>query len=415
MNTMRRTAILAFLLALLSGCAGERDGLAPAPTLPARPPTLITPTVAVPSPEGALDLRAAWEGIQATLDDLARAYNTGDAELLRTTVDQRNVPLRRLVQERFDAYQRASVGGGGAFAYRVTGVEPRHAGFVLAHINTASGLRADWLFREVDGRWRLSEPTEEQLGERFNIESEHFVFHTYAWSGDANQELAAMMEQARDQVVNKLGREPEGRYNVYVRPIFGLTPPADAGALAWYRAATRPRGDRIEIYAPGSYAFGAYDPDEGWQGLLGQVLVHEYTHLVHLRSFPEYYGLSDWMSEGLAEYVADNPRAEIVSAAVREGRIIPIVDRSNVTAPQDLDHLSLLERDVGLAYGLAYALTAHIVERYGGIEGFWNLAGAMRRAPGTGEARYDAAMREVFGVSFAEFDAGWREWLRQRY
>lgn len=412
MNTMRYTAILAFLLAVLGGCAGGRDGLAPAPS-----PTVITaaPTVAVPLPEGMVDLRAAWTGIQATLDDLARAYNTGDAELLRTTVDQSNVPLRRLVQERFDAYQRASVGGGSAFAYRVTGVEPRDLGFVLAHINTASGLRADWLFREVDGRWRLSEPTEEQLGERFNIESEHFVFHTYAWSGDANQELVAMMEQARDQVVTRLGREPEGRYNVYVRPIFGLTPPADAGALAWYQAATRPRGDRIEIYAPGSYAFGAYNPDEGWQGLLGQVLVHEYTHLVHLRSFPEYYGLSDWMSEGLAEYVADNPRAEIVSAAVREGRIIPIVDRSNVTAPQDLDHLSLLECDVGLAYGLAYALTAHIVERYGGIEGFWKLAGAMRRAPGTGAARYDGAMGEVFGVSFAEFDAGWREWLRQRY
>jgi hypothetical protein len=75
----------------------------------------------------------------------------------------------------------------------------------------------------------------------------------------------------------------------------------------------------------------------------------------------------------------------------------------------------LLQADIGLAYGFAYALVAYIVEEHGGLDGFWKLAGEMRKTPGTGVARYDGAMQAALGVSFEEFDAGWRAWLEANY
>jgi len=311
--------------------------------------------------------------------------------------------------------QASALGGADSFSMKVVALEPRELGFVQAHVERDGWLRYDWLFREVDGRWLLSEPSEKQLGERIEIESEHFTVHTYAWAEPTNEKLVELMERAREQVVERLGKGPDGKYNIYIRPIFGFTPPASAGAIAWYRSAARPRGDRIDIYAPGSYVFGGYDASASWEADLYATLVHEYTHLVNQRSFMPIAEMRDWMFEGLAEYVSDSQRAEEVRAAVRADKIIPIVDPTGGVNPQDLDHLYILERDRSLAYGLSYALVAYIVQEHGGLEAFWALAEAMGETPGTGVARYDGAMRATLGVGYEEFDAGWRAWLKQNY
>jgi hypothetical protein len=431
---MRRLILALAALALLAGCAGRQAAAPPAPTSPPAPsapapsapaptgaPATSEPAASAPATQGAtpaadspVDLDAAKAGIQATLDDYARAYATNDLQLLESTVDQSNAPFRRLVEERFTTSQ-GSVLGADAFRLAVKDVEARGLGFVQAHIERDGWIAYDWLFREVDGRWLLSEPSEEQLGERFTFESEHFTYEAYHWSDDVNQKLAALMERARTQVGERLGTLPEGKYTVRLRPIFGLTPPSPPGAVAWYAAAGRPRGDRMHINAPGGYQFGGYVAADGWEADLYSTLVHEYTHLVNQRSFMPTAEMRDWMYEGLAEYVADSPRAGEVSAAVQSGNIIPIIDPNGGTNPQDLDHLYLLERDRSLAYGLSYSLVAYIDQELGGLEKFWELARAMNETPGTGEARYDGAMQKVFGKSYREFDQGWREWLRQNY
>jgi hypothetical protein len=419
---MRRiTLALCLMATLLAGCAQSPAAVPtapPAPTQAAAPTAAPTQAAAEPTaaaPAGAPDDTAIEADIQATLDDHARAFNENDLELLASTVDQSNAPFRRLVEERFNNYQSSIFAGGGGWEFTLNGTEQRDLGFILAHVDRQDGLREDWLFRQVGDRWLLSEPTEGELGERYTFESEHFTYQAYHWSDDLNQKLAELMERAYTKVGEKLGTVPEEKYTVNIRPIFGLTPPSDPGALAWYQAAARPRGDRMQINAPNSYQFSQYDPQAGWEDLLFRVLTHEYTHLVHVRSFPQYYGLSDWMVEGLAEYVADNPRSGQVSAAVASDNIIPIVNRENLTTPQDLDHLSLLTQDVSLGYGLAYSLVAYVADTYGGIDGFWKLCGAMRAASGTGEARYDRALQAAFGVSYDEFDAGWRAYLKEKY
>jgi len=427
---MRRLLPAILALALLAGCAGPQAAVpptsAPSPAATAaREPTAApeptaaseataAPTAAAPAESGTADPEAARAGIQATLEDYVRAYNTNDPQLLQSTVDQSNAPFRRLVQDRFDTFQR-SIQAGTERSLEVVEVAPRDLGFVLATISDGGGLRYGWLFREVDGRWLLSEPTERQLGERETLESEHFNYRTYAWADDINPRIMELMEEAYAVVTERLGAEIDFKPTVDIRPIFGISPPQPATALAYYRSGSRPREDRMVIFAPNSYAFGFYDSAKGWEGELRETLVHEFTHLVNQRSFIPIASMRDWMYEGLAEYVSDSPRAGQVSLAVQNDKIIPIVDEAGGPNPQDLDHLYLLERDVSLAYGLSYSLVAYIDQELGGLEKFWELARTMNQVSGTGVARYDAALQRVFGLSYAEFDAGWREWLRQNY
>ncbi|MFV9504753.1 MAG: hypothetical protein AB4911_09330 [Oscillochloridaceae bacterium umkhey_bin13] len=410
---------LILAVALLVGCTTNQPTAEPPPPLAPEATAIViapdTPASAPVNPPTGTDPVALEQAIQATLDAYVRAYSENDPDLLRTTVDQTNAPIRRLVQERFENYQGSALRRSGFPQLRVSAITPRELGFVQVQVDSIGGVRYDWLMREVDGRWVISEPTERELGERITIESENFTFYTYAWADPVNARLVELMEQARVQVGERLGALPEGKYNVYIRPIFGITPPASSGAIAWYTSAARPRGDRMDIYTPGSYVYSWYDANEGWEPDLYQTLVHEYTHLVNQRSFMPVATMRDWMYEGLAEYVSDSPRADEVSAAVRADRIIPILDPAGGTNPQDLDHLYLLERDRSLAYGLSYSLVAYIDQELGGLDTLWELARAFNETPGTGEARYDGALQRVFGLSFAEFDAGWRAWLRANY
>ncbi|MDW8405295.1 hypothetical protein [Chloroflexus sp.] len=414
---MRRVSWLILFAFVLAACTPQTVQ-PPAPT--AAPPTAV-PATNVPAPSeptpvaAAQTPEAAAAGIQQALDTYVEAYNTNNVELLRSVVDQTNAPFRRLVEERFNTFQESSFGGSRFSRMRVLEVKQREHGFWQAAIDDG-GYRRDILFRQIeDGRWVMSEPLEAQLGAKIKIDNEYFTLNTYEWSAEVNEVIEDMVLRARQQVIDTLGRTPENKFNVYLRPIFGITPPVNPNSLAWYSAGSRPRNDRVDIFAPFSYAFGAYDPMVGWEGELYSTIVHELTHWAYTRAFAQEYRITDWMSEGLAEYVSNNPRRNAVSAAVRMGRIIPLVDPNGGVRPQDMDHMTTLEVDRGLAYGFAYSLVAYIVETQGGLDGFWRLAAAVRDTPGTGIEFYDKALQKAFGMTYEEFDAGWRQWLKENY
>ncbi|GIW91957.1 MAG: hypothetical protein KatS3mg109_2389 [Pirellulaceae bacterium] len=409
---------LILLLVILTACTPQtvqtpastvaEPTAAPTAVVTSVPPT-VAPTADTLTPE------AVAAGIQQVLDDYVEAYNTNNVELLRSVVDQTNAPFRRLVEERFNTFQESSFSGSRFSRMRVLEVKPREHGFWQAAIDDG-GYRRDLLFRQMeDGRWVMSEPTEEQLGAKIKIDNEYFTLYTYEWSAEVNTIIEDMVLRARQQVIDTLGRTPENKFNVYLRPIFGITPPVNPNSLAWYSAGSRPRNDRVDIFAPFSYAFGFYDPNVGWEEELYSTIVHELTHWAYTRAFAQEYRITDWMSEGLAEYVSNNPRRNAVSAAVRRGRIIPLVDPNGGVRPQDMDHMTTLEVDRSLAYGFAYSLVAYIVETQGGLDGFWRFAAAVRDTPGTGIEFYDKALQKAFGITYAEFDAGWRQWLKENY
>jgi hypothetical protein len=165
------------------------------------------------------------------------------------------------------------------------------------------------------------------------------------------------------------------------------------------------------IYLPGSFTFGFYDPAEGWSGIVGKVLTHEYTHLVTQRSFMPLDRMADWMVEGIADYVAGQPRANAARAAFGRGDIIPMIDPKGGATPRDLQHLSVLgSADHDIAYGYAASLVAYIVERHGGLDGFWKLATIYGR-----EQALEPAIQQAFAVDYTQFDTEWRDWLREHY
>jgi hypothetical protein len=364
-----------------------------------------------PSVTSAPDEGEIRQGIQAALDLYGQAFNDENPELLAQVVDQSNKPFRRFVKTRYDYYTSGFQGAGDGYAFTADSIEPRDFGFVQAHVTTVYGEAADWLFREVNGQWLLSEPTVDQIGAQVVAEKDKFIFHTWPWAADVNPRVMHLMQEARERVKAKLGRVPEETADVVIVPIYGLRAGESPTAAAWYSPRrSESENDHMEILAPQSYIYGFYDAAAGWEDGLRQTLVHEYTHMTHQRSFARAGKLSDWMVEGLAEWVADSFRENEVAAAVRAGYLIPIVDPSGAVYKQDLNHLALLTQDISLAYGLAASLVRYVVQEHGGLDGFWTLARAYDAANDMGEA-----LQQSFGISYAEFDQGWRAWLKQTY
>jgi hypothetical protein len=406
--------------ALLGACAGAPQAVsptsAPAPTAPAAPTSAPAPTApAVPTSAPAPTVAGTpteadiKTGIQQALDLYAQAYNENNPELLKQAADQTNAPFRRFIQTRFETFQE-SIRAGQQRSYKVGEIKPRDFGFIQAKVETG-GFIYDWTFRQVNGRWVMSEPTEAQLGKREKVETEHFTFYTYPWADDVNGKLIELMEQARSNVLAKLGKTPDQKASVYIRPIFGVAGSQNPNTLAYYDRASR-GGDRIVMYAPESYVFQAYDPAVGWEKELEATLTHEYTHLVNNRSFTPIARMTDWMVEGLAEYVSDpnSARDRGVPLAVESDQIIPILDTSGQVNKQDLEHLTILEKDVSLAYGLAASLVDYINEKHGGMDGFWKFAAAFDQ-----QQNLDKALQEAFGVTYEQFDTDWRAWLKAKY
>lgn len=374
----------------------------------ATPPPTIPATSLPPAEFTDAEIEA---GIQAAVDLYAQAYNDNDPELLALVVDQENLPFRRVVRSRFDAFQESYLGGQIRFWYAVRSIERRDFGLVLAHLRDQGGGAEDWLFRQVDDQWVLTEPTVEQVGEPQITEVEHFTFITYPWAEDVNPTLMALMDDARANVLEVLGQVPDEHARVEIMPIYGLQPFNPMQAIALYFATTERGHDVIQVYTPYTYAYGWYDPAEGWESELERTLTHEYAHMTHTRSFEDAGKLADWISEGLAEYVAQDPNNLWVACrAARAGDIIPIVDTEPevYVNKQDLMHLRSLQADVGLGYAFSHSLVMYIVEEHGGLESLWALAAAIDATPS-----FEAALQKTFRLDYGEFDDAWRAWLRQ--
>jgi hypothetical protein len=378
--------------------------------------TLVEPfgtSVATNAPIVA-DETAAMAGIQQTLNRYADLLNANKLDNLRVDgpgaiVDPANLPLRRLViaQSQNDILRRGTTI---VRRYQVKEVIPRINGFMQAQIEREDGDLADWLFRNVDGVWLLSEPNVEQLGPRQEIHIAHFVVLTYPWTdAETLRIITGLLEHAYTTVKGKLEKVPDEPALVALKPVYALAAYDPMGTLAYYDQHSHP--DRIVIYQPGSFTFGFYPPGEGWGGLLSKVLTHEYTHLVTQRRFMPLDRMADWMVEGIADYVAGEPRADAARAAFASGDIIPIVDPKDGVTPRDLQHLTILgAADHDIAYGYAASLVAYIVDRHGGLDGFWRLAMSYSK-----EQALAAALQQAFGITYAQFDTEWRDWLHEHY
>jgi len=414
-RTQRLAACIAFGVMLFAQLACQtlipsRDAVSTSQPTPSEATATqendTTTNATAPASPGEDEIRA---GIQLSLDLYAQAYNENDPELLTQVVDQENLPFRRIVKSRFDEFQTSADAGQIRFKYNLLDIEKREFGYVIAHFEMDGyAVEALWPFRLLGGNWVLTEPTVENIGEPVITETEHFVFTTYPWADDVNPKIMELMESARNDVESVLGKVPEEKANVRIMPIYSLSPYNPMGAIALYKREQGATKNLIDVYAPYSYAFSFFDPRHGWEGELQATLTHEYTHMTHARSFNGAGRLSDWMSEGLAEYVsgAEGRKAD-ACYAFRSGTFIPIVDQSDVVYKQDLMHMYNLETNFGLSYSFATSLVYFTVKNYGGLDGFWKLANALDKT-----SDFTEAVPEAFGISYEEYDEKWQQWLK---
>jgi hypothetical protein len=347
-------------------------------------------------------------GIQEALDAYAEAYTNNDPALLDEFVDQQNKPFRRIVKSRFDDFQKSSGGGQYTFEYTLLDITRREYGFVIGHFKTVGGYEGNWMFRYFEDRWVLSEPSVEQVGKPVVTETEHFTFTTYPWADDVNQKIMSMLDIARSNVEKVLGKVPDEKANVIILPIYGLRPANSSLSIANYSSAQGTLKNVIQINTPYSYAYSLYDPALGWDGDLLTTLTHEYTHMTHLLSFDKAGGLADWMSEGLAEYVAGATDNKYYACdAYKSGTVIPILDESDAVYKQDLMHMYLLEQNFGLSYDYATSLVDFTVEKHGGLDGFWKLAHALDET-----SNFKKAVQQAFGISYEQYNQEWQDWLK---
>ena len=415
-NTKKKHFMLAIVVALITQLSCQAvtqiTQTAPTPTrliieITATPITVSTET---PSNDFQFSDDEIKAGIQEALDTYAEAYNADDPDLLAQVVDRENKPFFRIVTNRFTTFQESYLSGSIEFGFTLLDIQKREFGYVVAHFEALGGNQANWIFRFAEDRWVLSEPTVEQVGEPVTTETDRFLFTTYPWADDVNPQIMELMETARNNVEKALGKVPEEKARVKIIPIYGVSPFNPMNAIALYMKEQGPIKDIIEVYAPYSFAFSYYDPAAGWAGDLLTTLTHEYTHMTHARSFNHSGRLSDWMSEGLAEYVSA-PEYNITSAclAFESGTVIPILDESDVVYKQDLMHLTVMDQNIRLGYDYAQALVKFNVDNYGGMDGFWKLASALDDT-----SNFKEAVQKAFDISYDQYNNEWQAWLKEQ-
>ncbi len=455
MNALRRFLALVIVAGLLAACGGTpaattteteapqtvttptaEIAASPATTEPTADSTETPADAAEPAAETATAGGTAAGGgeseaemiaaMQETLDLYNAAYNEGDKEKLLAAIEPKKGPFQRVSVERFETAMESQFGGMYNFQDKISEIRDRGNGYYEATVLTQPRLSSNaegqairkMVFKKVDDRWVLTEPTRAELGKKLKYETERFTIDYYAWDENIVEEVGRLMENAYTTVQTKLGKMPEGRMYATLLPTYESAGISSGNWLAYYAASssavpTPQRPDRIVLRSPQSIAFGAYDAKEGFGPFLQGIITHEFTHLVTNRAFggnARLGGGFSWMSEGIADHVAGLASPGQIIAAFASDSLIPLQDKSGALEKQDLEHIYLLERDRSLGYAQAYELVDFIYTEKGGYEGWWKFVDAY-----DDRQRLEDAVQSEFGMTVEEFENAYHEFMKKKY
>ena len=397
----RRTAIL--LGAGLSACA--RD---------AAPPSVRRFPTAVPAAPGTTRIASpaspdeAMAGIQETLQRQAAARAGGDKAAYMATVDQTDLTWRRIQGEVFDADTAA---GTPQPTYTAARAQPKQDDYYKARIDVtppgaSSPTRyAVWIFRRVEAGWLLSEIPYTELGARKTLDTDHFQLNHFDWDDDVIEGTGRIAERAYAAVVQKLGTAPSFRAVVSVNPTYGAhSRLRGRDILAAYLPDTK---NVILVRSPECFGAGQVPVGQSPEDHLRYPFTHEYTHLVNDQIVPV-VKITQWMAEGLAEYVSGNFREAEVRQAFRSGRQVTIDKADEIIEWKTDPAKGYTAAQISLSYGEAAFAVAYFMERFG-QEAFWQLARTYAES-----RRWPDSFAAATGITWDQFQAEWMRWLRQQ-
>lgn len=356
---------------------------------------------------------ATRSAIEATLGRFARLRETGDESLIAQVIDPRAAPLRRIVTERVRNWRRtAEQGGLRPVVYRVTGVRSVPHGYVKADIHLiwqpfgnldTDEEEATYVFRQVEGAWLLSEPTEAELGERRTRVTDHFRVHYYEWDEPLIDEVAALFERAYAADADRTGFEASEPVEARLYPTF-MNPNLNNRAYAYYVNSSQ----TLFVRSSESYGFGSYPPGQR-NGPFLTILKHEYGHhIVNLHLIGAGYAAREprpWLNEGLAEWLTDRQWRSAVRWGFSQSWLGD--DLLEWTDKRLVNETTQPPEQVSVAYAVSAQAVRYIVQERGGLDRYWQL---VDRYMATRDM--DASARDVFGQSWRDFQAAYRGWLR---
>ena len=352
---------------------------------------------------------SAFDGISASLSARADALESGDRDAFLATLDLRNPTWRRIQSEYFDAVRgpRPSVLRGTPVA-----LQAKPGGYVRAtiefkHPQSPSTDRGSWVFSlGTDGTWRHAEPTNDELGPRRIDDRGAFVLSYYDWDADILDRIATMATNAWAKVGATLPLPKTVRPTISLNPTYashsGLR-----GSTTWAAYLPGSRGI-VLLRSPESYAAGTSPVREPADDKLLIPLTHELTHLVN-DDLISVVRIPHWMSEGLAEHVADHMRAGELASTVRAGNTWTLDKASEIIEWGTDPARNYTGADLSLAYAHAAHGVRYFIERFG-LEVFWALAREYASS-----RMWDRSFQQVTGVTWEAFGSDWNAWMKSRF
>lgn len=346
--------------------------------------------------------------IRACLEARSDALSRGDRKAFVATIDQRNPTWRRIQGDVFDLSARGGLGA--AAFYSPVRVQEKPFGYVKAFldVSTARGMapgeRTAWIFsRQSDGTVLHAEPTNDELGMRQTTTVGGIVLSHYEWDADILDRVASVAQRAWERVSSVI-ETPET-----IRPIISLNPTyaAHSGLRGFSTWAAYLPGSRTTVLLRSLESFGAgpVTMSESEDSRLLIPLTHELTHLAN-DCILSIVKIPHWMSEGLAEYVADNFRTREFVSAVASNRQWSLDKASEIIEWGSDVSRGYTGNDVSLAYAHASHGTRYFIERFG-ITRFWELAREFASS-----RRWADSFLTVTGVPWNDFGADWFRWSK---
>lgn len=289
---------------------------------------------------------------------------------------------------------------------------PERAAFLLAREEDG------WKLAGEAGEAALGQPRRAGLEDFASVEAlagEHAIVLYHASNRDVAEAAAAGIDAAWPRLLASL---PGTDLSPVIVRVFGGREQIDAAFPGqwqeWTGGGSRPLGDEPGQGGEIIIEAGQYrELDDTSPGYNQRMLAHELTHVA-------LFSLSGartppFLVEGLADYVAEEDSVSILKDRLAGGEpLSPTL--SDLAEPGSFS--VLLSTDAArLAYEISDTAVAWLQEEYGQNSTVELLREFKRREgdEASQETIVDESFRAVLGVSWADFEAGWRRFVLENY